>query len=181
MTFIVSNSKEGYLAADQFVFKRQDHEGCIIASTSRLTENKIRITDDNHFAYVFDWTQDEDIAPIVLGYIYRFEAGCLVREDDDFVKIVKEAAKGKEISLFVMSKRTNYFVSITKDKMFLTDNPKRTICNEDGLKAVFDVVDLTLDEIMKAAFRSNITAMTPAYDVVYAKSLKLIPKQKGKK
>lgn len=177
MTFIVSSSKHKYLAADRYVYSSNDDNPFPVSANEMLYENKIKTTDDGHFAYVCDLGQRDDLAVIITGAIYRYETNQMVESDKELHKITNYKGNGRK-EIYVMTRRFNYYVVIKKDSVCINQFVNRTMVNIVGIMPILDIFDFTPKEMFDIAFEANTSLMTREFDIVYAKDLKLITKKR---
>lgn len=173
MTIIVGVVKEKSISADRYILEYKQINKTV-SSVSRYTEGKLKISPDNHFCYVFCGEQKEEIVPLVLNYLLRFEKG-LVKEDE-FIHCELKSCD----PLVVMSAR--YYYSITLDEKL---GVMEVQIRYDGAVTypilshnLVTALDLPGKVIREALMDANIMLHTneTQVDTVYQKDLTLIKK-----
>lgn len=102
MTIIVAVAKEMSITADRYILA-WNKENETVSSVARYEEGKIKISDDNHFAYVFCGEQHEAVIPLVLNYLLRYEKG-LVKPDEK----IEWESKEQLSEIIILSRRFLY-------------------------------------------------------------------------
>lgn len=173
MTIIVGVVKEKSLSADRYILDYKQINKTV-SSVSRYTESKLKISPDNHFCYVFCGEQKEEIVPLVLNYLLRFEKG-LVKEDE-FIHCNLKSCD----SLIVMSARHFYSIQLNEKQGVLEVQIRL-----DGAVAypflnnhMVAGLDLPGEVIRQALMEANLILHTDEneVDVVHQKDLILIKK-----
>ena len=141
MSIIVYSPKEMCIVADTFVFHTEDHPNKIRESDFRW-DNKIVVTEDNHFIYAFEEKQVPRIIPVITHFLKRFEMGTLGKDE------VLEHLKGEIFDIGIMSKR--YFYRINNGRDRITINIKNTMySNHHNSFYIFHVLELPALEVWK--------------------------------
>lgn len=172
MSFIVFSPKEKKIIADTYVFESTDLPGGI-KRVSHRTEQKIKITEDNYFAYCFHCLQQEEYLPLIFNYITRFETGMLTEKD----KI--EFPEKFTARLGVATKRHFYYINpCIKNSIQIRDF---IWDNESGIPCVYLALELNAEDIWNAIHKERIFAISGEKQIVSTTKLSLIEKQTKKK
>lgn len=163
MSIIVFNPKERCIMADSFILEFENKGQ--YSQVGLKTEDKLHVTEDKKFAYVFKETQYEKYVPIILSFIERLEFGTL--PEDETPPNLKE-----DFILYVMSGKYFYrFGSQLKNPLQRTTIIETNLLQQRGL---FDALDLTSEEIMDVLYLSGVCLANDRYKRVDQKDLVVI-------
>jgi len=176
MTTIVLGYQPRCLIADRLVVKTLTNKNTKIRKVGSVMEAKIQVTEDRHFAYVFDFEQRPGVIPLVLNYLTRFENGSL--GDDEVLDIPKALLGELSGDLFVLSKKHNYCLNLKPGVNVITIVELQRTNEDDVPNRISEALGLTGLEVFEAIRRSDAHLMSGGYDVIYPKDLVAIPKAK---
>ncbi len=172
MSVIVASPSEGVVIADRFVLETSKAGGVPVIALTQ--EEKIHISSDNYFAWVFEEEQCKDLVPVVLSYIERFERGTL--KDKEAQPDLKSLG---EFKLVVVSKR--HFYRVITDKKNPISIRKNTWANYVENFFALEPLELTAKQIFEGLVPIGGVVASHQHDVFKQSSLTLIPAKKGKK
>lgn len=109
MTIIVADVKEKYLSADRYILEVKDLND-VIHTVRRYEENKLKVTPDKHFCYVFCGEQKEDLIHLILNYLLRFEKGY------ELTGPIEVPPKRDRSDLIVVMSAKNFYVVEIEEK-----------------------------------------------------------------
>ena len=169
MSIIVASPKEKLLMADDFVFNGTG-QSAHIPKLGKVFEQKIIISPDNYFAYVFDCQQNDAAAQLALNYIYRWESGETKERENPF----KEGMK--DFSMTVMTKRG--FYNANPDNLVAVSEWSNMWSNVLKNESLFELADLTAREVFDIFLLHGDYRARSVPTVVKQSSLKLIQRKK---
>lgn len=173
MSVIVACPKEGVLIADNFVLETPKDDSSLFGKNEVLYKDKITVTKNNQFAYVYLKEQEIKCTEIILQLIHDYESGKEITVKSEEVKALLKSP------LVVMTKRNMYFIDGAKLPLFnIMFSQVSNIFNSQTINSAFD---LTAEEYFNTCVRNAIITATRTMQRVEQKSLKLIPLAKKKK
>lgn len=172
MTIIVAVAKEMSITADRYILA-WNKENETVSSVARYEEQKIKISDDNHFAYVFCGEQKEEVIPLILNYLLRFEKG-LVKPDEKIEWKSEEPLS----EIIILSRQFLYAATYLKKDQLWTLQKKLTGAATYPIlnNALVSALDLPGHVIRQALVNANKILHSDHVDEVKHTQLTLIKK-----
>lgn len=175
MSIIVYSPEEMVIIADRFVMHTdQIRDG--VADINFENTCKIHTSEDNHFAYCFEVTEEAKFMPVILNFLKRFESGLL--EKDEKLNIPDKP----KFTVGVMSHRHFYVIdNSVKNKVTI----QHTVWSNHYTETlVYKAIRLPALKIWQTIHELTGIAHSLDYDIVRGKSLtpiKKAPKAKKEK
>lgn len=168
MSIIVYSPEEMVIVADRFVMNtKQIRVGFGEVSFDHHT--KVHISEDNHFAYCFEITQENKFIPVILNFIKRFESGQLEKEEK------LEITSDVPFCVGIMSRRHFYMCdSRVKDNKLTIQHTMWS--NHYTETVLYRALQLPAVKVWQVIGELTGVAHSLDYDVVKASQLTLIKK-----
>lgn len=168
MTLIVY--RNGELIADRLVVETKKVPSNFSYCLEKL-EDKIIVTEDKQFAYVFNNDQKPKVIEALLICIRRFELN-LIADDEPELKF------DDDFKVVVMTKRHAYSVESNRDGLLIRVMSNDVYIAPDGAYRHYEALTLTaaeIFEVMRVQGQYNITAERT---LVKQRNLRLIKREK---
>lgn len=168
MTLIVY--RDGELVADRLVVTK-NHLPKNFLRDIETEEDKIVVTEDNQFAYVFNNDQIPNVIDALLIKIRRFELN-LIPADEPELKFETE------FKVLIMTKRNAYSVVNKEDELIIRVLNNDVYIAPDGAYRHYEALSLTAVEIFEVLRVQGQFMIGVDYTLVKQRSLRLIRKEK---
>lgn len=168
MTLIVY--RDGVLVSDRYVVT-QKHLPKNFSCNLEKEEDKIIVTEDKQFAYVFNNDQIPKVIEAILIRVRRFELN-LIKDDEPELKF-KDHFK-----LVLMTKRFAYSIINDNDGLLFRIMSKDIYISPEGSYRHYEALTLTAEEVFEVMRVQDQYMIGTDYTVVKQSSLKLIKKEK---
>lgn len=175
MSIIVYSPEEMVIIADRFVMHTDQIRDDVVEVKFENT-CKIRVSEDNHFAYCFEVTEEMKFMPVILNFLKRFESGLL--EKDEKLNIPDHP----KFVVGVMSRRHFYMIDNSNKNKVTIQHTVWSNHYTDTL--LYSAIRLPALKIWQTIHELTTVSHSLNHDIVHGKSLtpiKKAPKAKKEK
>ncbi len=165
MSVIVASPREGVIVADRFVLENSNHPH--VPTSRTFCEDKVQVSEDGCFAWVFESERHDAYVPVVLSYIERFERGLLTDEDKPLA-----FPKEHQFKLIVMSRKHFYRVNSTSKKPVVIR--KDMWSNQFSNSVLLPALELNAEQVFSTLVIAGYVYATRDMTITKQSSLKAI-------